>query len=122
MKLHKYIKGVYLFLDYFTNSLGELDSIPGQVIPKTQKIVFDNSLLSTQHYIVWIKGKWNNPGKGVMPSPTPEIIEKRAFKSPLTLISQLTDIFIYFSYLSSLERVTLKLVEYSSEISYKKEI
>ena len=32
-------------------------SIPGQVIPKTQKIVRDISLLNTQHYKVRIKGK-----------------------------------------------------------------
>ena len=25
----------------------------------------------TQHYKVWIKGKWSNPGKGVAPFPTP---------------------------------------------------
>ena len=43
----------------------------GRVIPKTQKIVLDASLLNTQHYKVWIKGKWTNPGKGVETSPTP---------------------------------------------------
>ena len=32
-------------------------SIPGRVIPKTQKMVLDASLLNTQHYEVWIKGK-----------------------------------------------------------------
>ena len=41
----------------FTNGLGEMGSIPGRVIPKTQKIEFDNSLLNTQHYKVRIKGK-----------------------------------------------------------------
>ena len=41
----------------FTNGLGDLDSIPDQVIPKTQKIVLDASLLNTQHYKVWIEGK-----------------------------------------------------------------
>ena len=30
---------------------------PGRVIPKTQKIVLDASLLNTQHYKVRIKGK-----------------------------------------------------------------
>ena len=29
----------------------------GRVIPKTQKMVLDASLLITQHYKVWIKGK-----------------------------------------------------------------
>ena len=34
-----------------------LISIPGWVIPKTQKMVFGAALLSTQHYKVTIKGK-----------------------------------------------------------------
>ena len=41
----------------FTNGLGDWDSIPGLVIPKTQKIVLDASLLNTHYYKVWIKGK-----------------------------------------------------------------
>ena len=41
----------------FTNGLGDLDSIPGRVLPKTLKMVFDTSLLSTQQYNVCIKGK-----------------------------------------------------------------
>ena len=32
-------------------------SIPGRVIPKTQKMVLDAVLLDTQHYKVRIKGK-----------------------------------------------------------------
>ena len=49
------------------NDLGYQDSIPGQVIPKTQKMVVAASLLNTQHYMVWIKGKWSNPQKRVAP-------------------------------------------------------
>ena len=41
----------------FTNGLGDLGSIPGPVIPKTQKMVLDATLLNTQHYKVRIKGK-----------------------------------------------------------------
>ncbi len=41
----------------FANGLGDLGSIPGRVIPKTQKMVLDAALLSTQHYKVRIKGK-----------------------------------------------------------------
>ena len=41
----------------FANDPGDRDSIPDRVIPKTQKIVFNVSLLNTQHYKVWIKGK-----------------------------------------------------------------
>ena len=32
-------------------------SMPGRVIPKTQKMVLDAALLNTQHYKVRIKGK-----------------------------------------------------------------
>ena len=52
------------------NGPGDLGSIPGQVIPKTQKMVLDASLLSTQHYKVRIKGKVEQSRKGVAPSPT----------------------------------------------------
>ena len=41
----------------FAYGLGDQGSIPGQVIPKTQKLVLDAALLSTQHYKVSIKGK-----------------------------------------------------------------
>ena len=36
---------------------GDQDSIPGQVIPKKQKMVLDATLLNTQHYKVRFKGK-----------------------------------------------------------------
>ena len=41
----------------FANGLEDQDSIPGQVIPKTLKMVLDAALLNTQHYKVRIKGK-----------------------------------------------------------------
>ena len=46
----------------FANGQGDLGSIPGRVIPKTQKMVLDAILLNTQNYKVRIKGKveqWN---------------------------------------------------------------
>ena len=55
----------------FANGLGERGSIPGQVIPKTQKMVLDATLLNTQNYKVRIKGKVEQSGNGVVPSPTP---------------------------------------------------
>ena len=36
---------------------GDQDSIPGRVIPKTQKIVLGAALLNTQHFKDRIKGK-----------------------------------------------------------------
>ena len=41
----------------FGNGPGDLGSIPGRVIPKTQKMVLDAYLLKTQHYKVKNKGK-----------------------------------------------------------------
>ena len=41
----------------FANGPGDRSSIPGQVIPKTQKMVLDAALLNSQHYKVRIKGK-----------------------------------------------------------------
>ena len=60
-----------LMVRVFANGPGDLGSIPGRVIPKTQKMVLDVTLLKTQLYKVRIKVKWSNPGKGVAPSPTP---------------------------------------------------
>ena len=77
---HKYIY-VYIYIYIwvcaymcwgFTNGPEDQGSIPSLVIPKTQKMVRVASLLNTQHYKVWIDGKWNNPGKGVGPSPSPQ--------------------------------------------------
>ena len=41
----------------FANGPGYLGSIPSRVIPKTQKMVLDATLLNTQQYKVRIKGK-----------------------------------------------------------------
>ena len=41
----------------FANGPGDLGSIPGRVIPKTQKMVLHAVLLNTQHYKVRNKGK-----------------------------------------------------------------
>ena len=41
----------------FANRLGYRGSIPGRVIPKTQKIVLGAALLSTQHSKVRVKDK-----------------------------------------------------------------
>ena len=40
----------------FANGRGDLGSISGRVIPKTQKVVLDTSLLNSQHYKVRFKG------------------------------------------------------------------
>ena len=66
-----YVPDIGLAVRVFANGLGDLSSIPGRVIPKTQKMVLDASLLNTQHYKVWIKGKVEQSREGVAPSPTP---------------------------------------------------
>ena len=65
-----YIPDIGLGLRVFANGPGDLGSIPGRVIPKTQKMVLDASLLNTQHYKVRIKGKVEQSREGVAPSPT----------------------------------------------------
>ena len=55
----------------FSNGPGDQGSVPGHVIPKTSKMVLDAALLNTQHYKACIKGKVEQSGEGVVPSPTP---------------------------------------------------
>ena len=65
------VPDIGLAVRVFVNGPGDLGSVPGRVIPKTQKMVLDASLLNTQHYKVRIKGKVEQSRKGVVPSPTP---------------------------------------------------
>ena len=67
--------------------LGDLGSIPGRVILKTQTMILGTSLINTQHYKVRIKVKWSNPGKGVAPSSTPwcSSYRKRSLRVTLDL-------------------------------------
>ena len=41
----------------FANGSGDRGSIPGRVIPKTQKMVLDAALFNIQHYKIRIKDK-----------------------------------------------------------------
>ena len=41
----------------FANGPGDRGSIPGRVLPKTQKMVLDAALLNTQYYKVQVKGE-----------------------------------------------------------------
>ena len=65
------VPDIGLAVRVFANGPGDLGSIPGRVIPKTQKMVLDASLLNTQHYKVRIKGKVGQSREGVAPFPTP---------------------------------------------------
>ena len=55
----------------FANGLGYRGSIPGRVIPKTLKMVFDATLLSTQNYKVRITSKVEQSREGVASFLTP---------------------------------------------------
>ena len=69
MELKRYIYliyiYIYIYIDWATglmsrvyaNGQGDWGSLPGRVIPKTQKMVLDATLLNSQHYKVSIKGK-----------------------------------------------------------------
>ena len=52
-----YIIGPYGIVLWYDNGPEDWCSIPGSVIPKTQKIVLCTTLLNIQHYKVRIKGK-----------------------------------------------------------------
>ena len=71
LPFYTYIPDIGLAVWLFANGPGDLGSIPGRVILKTQKMVLDVSLLNTQHYKVRIKGKVEKSREGVAPSPTP---------------------------------------------------
>ena len=54
---------IYIYIYIYTHTHIYIyihDSIPGQVIAKTKKMVLNASLLNTQHYKVQIKSKWSN--------------------------------------------------------------
>ena len=52
-----WVSNISLMSRVFNNVPGDLGSIPGRIIPKTQKMILDAALLCTQHYKVRIKGK-----------------------------------------------------------------
>ena len=55
--LDKWTPDIGIMVRVFANGPGDLGSIPGRVIPKTQKMVLDPTLFNTQQYKVRIKGK-----------------------------------------------------------------
>ena len=55
----------------FANGLGDWGSIPDRVIPKTQRMLL-NAVLILSIIKYESRVKWNNTGKRVMPSPTPQ--------------------------------------------------
>ena len=84
----------------FANGPKDGGSIPGQVIPKTQKMVLDVTLLSTRHYKMRIKGKEEQSWEWSCARPLHlgvVAIEKGAFESPSTKVVNFTFYFILSS-------------------------
>ena len=87
-----WLPDIGIMVRVFVNGPGDQGSIPGRIIPKTQKMVLDATLLNTQHYKVRIKGKVEQSRErcsaplhlGV------EAIEKGAFGSPSTTVANFT--------------------------------
>ena len=64
MEMHKngfiiffQVTKILLIKQIILNGLGDLDSIPGRIIPKIFKMALDTSLLNTQQYKIRIKSK-----------------------------------------------------------------
>ena len=66
----KYL-AIGLISEMFTNGPGDLGSILGRAIPKTQKIELNAALPNTQNYKVSIKGKVKQSREGVVPFSRP---------------------------------------------------
>ena len=81
----------------FDNGVGYRSSIPGRVIPKTQKMILDTSMLKTMHYKIRIKGKVKQSrqrSSALNIHLSEEAIEKRVFESPSTTVANFTH-FLY---------------------------
>ena len=97
-KNHSTMSGsiIGIMVRVFTNGPGVWGSIPGWVIPKTQKMLLEAPLLDTQRYKVWIKRNRSIPRKEVAPPSTSQC--SRYWKgSPQVALdnSQPTYIYIY---------------------------
>ena len=81
----------------FGNGPVDLGSIPGRVIPKTQKMVLDTSLLNTLHYKVCIKGKVEQSSKRSSAPPPPKCSSywKRSLLVAIDYGCQLYSLFTY---------------------------
>ena len=73
----------------FANGPGDRGSIPGRVIPKTQKMVLDTALINTQYYKVRIKNKVEQSKEWSCASLHIGVvdIEKEAFGAPWSKVA-----------------------------------
>ena len=92
LKIEKY-KSSYIYINVqlflrirvFTNGPGDLGSIPGRVIPKTQKWYLMLSCLTLGIIRYVSRVKWSNTGKRIAPSPTPRCSSYRKGSLRVTL-------------------------------------
>ena len=104
------VSDIGLAVRVYANGSGDLGSIPGRVIPKTQKMVLDASLLNTQHHKVRIKGKVEQFREGVAPSPTPWGSSYRKGSFRVTLDNGRQLYLCFFSSFTSSYDILLKIV------------
>ena len=100
----------------FANGPEDRGSIPGQVIPKTKKVLLDAALINTQHYKVRIKSSWGILGMTYhLPQQLSAVaIEKGASELPSTKVTNFTFIFEigrmrYCTYIFEIGRMTIAL-------------
>ena len=87
----------------FANGPGHWGSIPGRVIPKTPKMLFDTALLNTQHYKVRIKVEQSREWSSAPPEHLNVVaIKKGAYGTHMTGFADVT----YFTYFFTGESVS----------------
>ena len=59
-----HLDNLWFISTVFANGPGDVGSIPGRVIPKTQKIILDADLINSHYYKVRIKGKVEQSKEG----------------------------------------------------------
>ena len=69
-QFNEWMHDIDMMVRVFANGSGDPGSIPGQVIPKTQKWYLMPPCLTLSIIRYVSRVKWSNPGKGVAPSPT----------------------------------------------------
>ena len=96
--IYIYTLDIGIMFRVFTYGSGDLGSVPGRVIPKTQKWYFDASLLNAQHYKVQIKGKVEQSRERCSALPTPWCSSYRKGSLRVTL-DYSRQLYFYFLYI-----------------------
>ena len=100
-----HIGGPSLISRVFANSTGDWGSILGQVIPKTQKMLLDATLLNTHYYKVRFKGKVEQSSEWSSTLPTPWVNsywKRDPLSHPWLKLPTLQLILVYWDLIKSL--------------------